>query len=103
MKTQHLSRSVREALEAYGAQWADILESDDIPYDPDAQIPPLLELRRVSYQRWVIEQGVIETVRRARAQGISWHKIGTALQMTGEAARKRYQKTSVTPAEGITS
>lgn len=36
------------------------------------------------------EEVMREAVHAARAQGLSWHKIGLSLGTTGEAARQRY-------------
>lgn len=60
------------------------------PRDEDRGEPPLLALRRVAYQRALIERELAEAVRQARNAGASWAKIGRELGTSGEAARQRY-------------
>lgn len=40
---------------------------------------------RIQAERWAVRR-----VAEARAAGVSWAEIGAALEVTGEAARKRY-------------
>lgn len=60
------------------------------PRDADRGEPTLMALRRVAYQRSLIERDLAEAVRRARIDGVSWAKIGKELGTSGEAARQRY-------------
>lgn len=60
------------------------------PRDNDRGEPALMGLRRVAYQRALLEKELIEMVRRAREAGTSWTRIGQELGTTGEAARQRY-------------
>jgi hypothetical protein len=60
------------------------------PRDEDRGEPPLMALRRVAYQRSLVERDLVETVREARQAGVSWAKIGGELGTSGEAARQRY-------------
>lgn len=72
-------------------------------FDPDkgttydvgtAPLPAHLQLLRAQAARaLLLEQAdtvMREAVDAARAEGLSWHKIGGALGTTGEAARQRY-------------
>ncbi|MDR1186676.1 MAG: hypothetical protein LBK95_04370 [Bifidobacteriaceae bacterium] len=90
MKLDDLSSAERTELEAWGSDMADRFEAG-IEATPDAKIPPLVELRRLRYQRRLIDQGISGQVKEARSQGDSWHRIGLALGTTAEAARQRYR------------
>lgn len=72
---------------------ADELADEFEQYDPDASDegePELLALRRVAYQRALLEQELVERVRDARHAGATWGHIGDELGTSGEAARQRY-------------
>lgn len=60
------------------------------PHEDDRGEPPLVALRRVAYQRSLIEKDLADAVRDARRAGASWAKIGRELGTSGEAARQRY-------------
>jgi len=60
------------------------------PDDEDRGEPALLAIRRAAHRRALIERELLESVRRARAEGTSWERIGTGLGTSGEAARQRY-------------
>jgi hypothetical protein len=53
-------------------------------------MPALLEIRQARFQRAYAERHLADAVTQARAEGLSWHKVGLALGTTGEAARQRY-------------
>lgn len=63
-------------------------------YGPGDDVPPELALVRAQAARALYErradQVMREAVDKARAAGLSWHKIGLQLGTTGEAARQRY-------------
>ena len=80
----------RADLQAWGEHAADYFEHDFIP-TPGADVPPLVELRRVRYRRARLEREATQMVDAARSQGASWYKIGLALGTTAEAARRRYK------------
>ncbi|MDR2567643.1 MAG: hypothetical protein LBC97_16640 [Bifidobacteriaceae bacterium] len=91
MKLEDLPQGERAELEALGWEMADHLERSDL--DPSTAVPepPLAKLRRLRYQRTYAEKEAAEAVGRARAEGLSWERIGGAYGITGETARKRYQ------------
>lgn len=49
-----------------------------------------MALRRLLYQRALLERRVLDAVRRARGAGASWARIGQELGTSGEAARQRF-------------
>lgn len=53
---------------------------------------PLAELRRIRDAQRELSRAEAEQVRRARAQGYSWHAIAGALEVSKQAAHKRYGK-----------
>ncbi len=84
-------------LEALGAAAADRFEADGP--DPARAVsidhmPPEEALRYAAHKRAIAlrfaDQELQQAVDRARAEGLSWHKISTPLQMTPEGARKRF-------------
>lgn len=92
-----LTAAQRAELEAYGAAVADRLEAEGP--DPASAIaidemPPELALQHAALRRAIaIRQAEEETraaVARARAAGLSWHKIAVPLGMTAEGARRKY-------------
>jgi hypothetical protein len=68
---------------------ADAFE-DYEPREEDRGEPALMALRRVAYQRALLERQLLAAVRQARIDGASWAKIGQQLGTSGEAARQRY-------------
>jgi 6-phosphogluconate dehydrogenase (decarboxylating) len=60
--------------------------------DPNTPAPVLLTqaLAARDYYASRADQVMREAVDTARRQGLSWHKIGLRLGVTGEAARQRY-------------
>ena len=83
-----MPRSIDDLI-ARADELADEFEGYD-PSEEDRGEPPLVALRRAAYRRALIEQELIDTVRRARRTGATWAKIGQELGTSGEAARQRY-------------
>ena len=86
-----MPRSMDELI-ARADELADAFE-DYEPQEEDRGEPALMTLRRVAYQRALLERTLLEAVRRAREAGASWAKIGHELGTSGEAARQRYADT----------
>ena len=86
----NLTDEDRADLQAWGEDTAKYFEDDFIP-TPGADVPPLVELRRVRYSRVRLEKEAAQMVAAARSHGASWYKIGLALGTTAEAARRRYR------------
>lgn len=63
-------------------------------YGPGDEVPPAVALVQAQAARDLYErraqQVMREAVDKARAAGLSWHRIGLQLGTTGEAARQRY-------------
>jgi hypothetical protein len=87
----HLNPEQTAELEAWGQRMAEKFENDFHP-NPDAKIPPLMELSRLRYAQRQLEADIARQVAQARAEGDSWHKIGRCLGITGEAARRRWKQ-----------
>ena len=83
-----MPRSLDELM-AQADQLADKFEAYD-PQDADRGEPPLMALRRLAFQRSLLERELAAAVRTARGAGTSWAKIGSELGTSGEAARQRY-------------
>ncbi len=83
-----MPRSTEELI-ARADELADAFETYE-PRDDDRGEPALMALRRVVYQRSLLERELLDAVRNARAADASWSKIGRELGTTGEAARQRY-------------
>lgn len=83
-----MPRSMDELI-ARADELADTFE-DYEPQDDNRGEPALLALRRVAYQRALLERQLLDAVRNARQAGASWTKIGHELGTSGEAARQRY-------------
>ena len=79
------------------------IERDFANFDLDAaehyvtgvdELPPRVKLQRASaaaaYHRMQADKAMRDAVDEVRASGLSWHKIGIMLGVTGEAARQRY-------------
>lgn len=60
------------------------------PQGEDRGEPALMALRRLAYQRALLERELLEGVGDAREAGASWSRIGRELGTSGEAARQRY-------------
>jgi hypothetical protein len=95
MDFANLSPATRQELELWGQNLA---TSETEIYDsaPAEAQPVVVELLRANALRvYVISEAdrhLKELVQRARAEGVSWRKIGHALGITGEAARLRYNQ-----------
>lgn len=61
-----------------------------MPKDEDRGEPAIMGLRRAAYRRAVLEGELVEAVRDARKQRISWARIGREIGTSGGAARQRY-------------
>lgn len=83
-----MPRSIDELI-ARGDELADQFEAYE-PSSEDRGEPPLLTVRRLAYQRSLLERELLAAVRDARLAGASWSKIGDELGTSGEAARQRY-------------
>lgn len=81
-----------DELIARADELADAFEEYE-PRDEERGEPPLMTLRRVAYQRSLLERQLLEAVRNAREADASWSKIGRELGTSGEAARQRYADT----------
>lgn len=55
-----------------------------------ASVDPLERIRSAAAARARAEQAIAAAVEDARRAGISWHRIGGVLEVTGEGARQRY-------------
>lgn len=91
MKLNELSTQERQELEVWARQTAAQFEQG-IEATPGATIPPLMEIRRLRFQRRKIDEATSQLVQTARDQGDSWQRIGMALGTTAEAARQRYRQ-----------
>lgn len=58
----------------------------------DGHGEPIAELRRIREAQHALVRAEAEQVRRARAQGHSWQAIAGALEISKQAAHKRYGK-----------
>jgi len=83
-----MPRSLDELM-ARADELADRFEAYE-PQDADRGEPPLMALRRIAFQRSLLERELTAAVRSARKAGSSWAKIGNELGTSGEAARQRY-------------
>ncbi|MDR1186664.1 MAG: hypothetical protein LBK95_04305 [Bifidobacteriaceae bacterium] len=95
MKLKDMPPEERAELEALGWELTDYLENADITPDPDGGEPPLMALRRLRYEQACVEREAADAALNARAQGVSWERIGAAFGIAGETARKRYQRRAV--------
>lgn len=96
MKTT-LTQAERQRLEDFGSVLADRIEAegpdpaDGIDID---QLPPELALEyaaaRAAAAARRSDAETRRAVARARAEGLSWHKIALPLGLTAEGARRRY-------------
>ena len=83
-----MPRSLDELL-AHADELADRFGAYE-PQDGDRGEPALMALRRLAFQRSMMERELTGAVREARRAGASWAKIGNELGTSGEAARQRY-------------
>jgi len=94
MSVEHLSPATRKELELWGQHIAHAREAEI--YEPVKPSEPsiIVDLHRTAAIRAYLlaetDRAIKEAVYRARAQKLSWHTIGNALGITGEAARQRY-------------
>lgn len=58
----------------------------------DAGGEPIAELRRIFDAKRELDRAEAEQVRRARARGYSWQAIAGALEISKQAAHKKYGK-----------
>lgn len=76
-------------LEQWGAAMADLFEADDLA--GTTRIAPVaVRLAQNRVRQRSLEAEAAQLVSQARAEGLSWDKIGRALDMTSEGARKKY-------------
>lgn len=61
-----------------------------IALELDDEGEPIAQLRAVREAQGRLERAAAEQVRRARNKGYSWHAIGGALQISKQAAHKKY-------------
>ena len=84
--------------QALGEQIADDLEHEGLDALPPLKNDPnpAARLRALAYRKKMLNQltdnEIAKTVNGLREQGMSWNRIGHLLDLTGEAARKRYQQ-----------
>ena len=89
-----LSASTRQELELWGYNLVQTREAEI--YEPVKTASPtvIVEMQRAAAIRAYLlaeaDKAIKEAVFRAREEKLSWHTIGNALGITGEAARLRY-------------
>jgi len=94
ISVEHLSPATRKELELWGHHLVHAREAEI--YEPAKPSEPtvIVELHRTAAIRAYLlaeaDRAIKEAVYRAREQKLSWHTIGNALGITGEAARQRY-------------
>jgi len=94
MTVDGLSAATRKELELWGQHLVHAREAEI--YEPNLPPAPtvIVEMHRAAAVKAYLiaeaDRAIKETVFRAREQGLSWHTIGNALGITGEAARQRY-------------
>ena len=63
-------------------------------YEPrvgdEERVQPLTLLRLAALKRAEVERELVEGVRAARREGVSWRQIGEAVGTSGQAAQHRY-------------
>ncbi|MCL2463784.1 MAG: hypothetical protein FWF28_01775 [Micrococcales bacterium] len=84
-------------LETFGAAMADAAEAASTPTGAGhapKDMPADVALRFAATRQAIAvrraNDELVAAVGRARAAGLSWHKIAVPLQMTAEGARKRF-------------
>jgi len=94
MSVEDLSPATRQELELWGQHLVSAREAEI--YEPHKPSAPsvIVDLQRAAalkaYLVQEADKAIKETVYLAREQKLSWHTIGNALGITGEAARLRY-------------
>lgn len=86
-----------EDLEKLGFEIAARLESMDDPPGPEdpttsPKYDPRVKLYQLRFALSELEKDIETAVQECRDRGLSWHKIGMALGITGEAARQHFGK-----------
>ena len=90
-----MPRSIRQILDH-----ADELAKRFEEYEPDpADERPVAEyvLQRAALARARSERQIVEAVTAARADGVSWQRIGELLGTSAQAAQQRYRDVVGTP------
>jgi len=78
---------IERRFEAFDHSAATVYEKgDELP--PDVILTQALARR--AYFRAQADQAIQDAVTQCRQRGLSWHKIGLQLGVTGEAVRQRY-------------
>lgn len=94
ISAESLSPATRQELELWGQHLVQAREAE--VYEPNKPASPsvIVEMQRAAALKAYLvseaDKAIKETVNRAREQKLSWHTIGNALGITGEAARLRY-------------
>jgi len=94
ISVETLSPATRKELALWGEHLVHAREAE--VYEPAKPAAPdvVAELHRTAAIRAYLlseaDKAIKEAVFRAREQKLSWHSIGNALGITGEAARQRY-------------
>ena len=83
-----MPRSIQEILD-HADELAARLEAYDPNADDERKVEEYL-LERAALARARSEQKVVEAVVAARAQGLSWQRIGQILGTSAQAAQQRY-------------
>lgn len=81
----------REQILAHADELATELEAFD-PATARRVTGPELELRKAAVARALAEREASEAVEHARAEGMSWRRIGKALGISAQSAHTRYAK-----------
>jgi hypothetical protein len=87
---------MKRTLEDVQARASELAAAFD-SYEPQAQdvnapLPPIMAVRLAAWRRDAAEGDLAEAVKQARAEHVSWNKLGDAIGTTGEAARQRYAR-----------
>jgi len=96
INVEDLSPATRQELELWGHNLVQTREADIYEPHRDMGNGPsiIVDMQRAAalkaYLLAEADKAIKETVFRAREQKLSWHTIGNALGITGEAARLRY-------------
>ena len=101
MRYKDLPAHEQEELARLAERAERVMASPDLVFNPDAREPLLMELHRLRFQRVYNERKTIEAIAEARANGMSWVSLGAALGLTGEAVRKRYNRSQRLPAPAL--
>jgi hypothetical protein len=86
-----MPRSVDEIL-AHADQLAGRFEDYDPNPDDELTREAVTALRAAVQARSAAERELLEAIRGARHEGMSWSAIGALVGTTGEAARQRYAR-----------